>query len=106
MLQAISRECQAMGKIVPLLLIMSWFVSALSMPKRPLEFQEEWNLWKSEHKKSYRHRHEEVKRHAVWLANRNAIEEHNSRADVHEFTLKMNHLGDLVNIYMNVCHKI
>lgn len=68
----------------------------LSRPKKPLVFQEEWHLWKSEHKKSYRHHDEEVRRHGIWLANKRSIEEHNSKADSHGFTLHMNHLGDQV----------
>ena len=89
-----------MSKFVLLLLNVCWIASAHSWPKKSLAFQEEWDIWQLEHQKSYKHHHEEAKRHAIWLANRNAIEEHNSRADVHGFTLKMNHLGDLVRVYL------
>lgn len=66
---------------------------ALSAP-----FHEEWLLWKEQHNKVYSHGEEESKRHDIWLENKNYIEEHNQEAHVHGFTLKMNHLGDLVNI--------
>ena len=75
---------------------MCWIASAARWPRKPFAFQDEWDLWKAEQKKTYRHHHEEAKRYSVWLANRNAIEEHNSRAEECGFALKMNHLGDMV----------
>lgn len=57
---------------------------------------EEWLLWKRHHNKNYPHMEEERKRHDVWLENKKYIEEHNKQAHIHGFTLKMNHLGDLV----------
>ena len=83
------------------LVLLTVCLAALAHPcmgKKRLDFQEEWGLWKSEHHKTYRHHHEEARRHATWLANRNAIEEHNDKTDTHGFTLKMNHMGDLVII--------
>ncbi|XP_003383726.1 PREDICTED: cathepsin L1-like [Amphimedon queenslandica] len=58
-------------------------------------FHEEWLLWKEKHGKVYPHGEEESKRLNIWLENKNYIEEHNQKAHVHGFTLKMNHFGDL-----------
>ena len=79
--------------LVLLLLSAILYQYALSAP-----FHKEWLLWKKEHDKAYPHREEESKRHNIWLENKKYIEEHNQEAHIHGFTLKMNHLGDLVNI--------
>jgi cathepsin L len=60
------------------------------------ELLEEWELWKTQHRKSYAHRVEELDRHLVWASNRKYIEEHNANADLLGYTLAMNHFGDLV----------
>ena len=57
---------------------------------------EEWQLWKTEHRKSYESQREELERHLVWLANREYINAHNKNADLFGFTLAMNHFGDMV----------
>ena len=59
---------------------------------------EEWQLWKTEHGKSYESQREELERHLVWLANREYINAHNKNAHVLGFTLAMNHLGDIVRV--------
>ena len=59
---------------------------------------EEWQLWKTEHRKSYESQREELERHLVWLANREYINAHNKNAHILGFTLAMNHLGDIVSI--------
>ena len=61
------------------------------------EFPEEWQLWKSDHGKSYDSELEELERHITWLSNKKYIEQHNANADVLGFTLAMNHFGDLVS---------
>ena len=58
---------------------------------------EEWQLWKTEHEKSYGSQREELERHFVWLANREYINTHNANSDIFGFTLAMNHFGDMVN---------
>lgn len=60
------------------------------------ELLEEWELWKTQHGKSYVHRVEELERHLIWASNRKYIEEHNANADLLGYTLAMNHFGDLV----------
>lgn len=60
------------------------------------EFTEDWNLWKSVHKKSYSSEEDEWKRHTIWLANQEYINEHNAEQDVFGFTLAMNQFGDMV----------
>ena len=71
-----------------------WAVSSLA----EIQYQhpEEWQLWKTEHEKSYGSQREELERHIVWLANREYINAHNKNAHVLGFTLAMNHLGDIV----------
>ena len=66
-----------------------------------LQYQhpEEWQLWKTEHGKSYGSQREELERHLVWLANREYINAHNENAHILGFTLAMNHLGDIVRSY-------
>ena len=60
-------------------------------------FTQEWHLWKADHEKSYKDDQEEVERHAVWMSNKEYIEQHNKQADELGFTLKMNQFGDLVS---------
>ena len=69
------------------------------------ELLEEWELWKTQHGKSYAHRMEELERHMIWTSNRKYIEEHNANADAFGYTLAMNHFGDLVryDIKLIIC---
>ena len=60
------------------------------------QYPEEWDLWKTEHGKSYQSR-EELERHLVWLSNREYINAHNANSDIFGFTLTMNHFGDIVS---------
>lgn len=57
----------------------------------------EWHVWKTEHGKSYKSFNEEIWRHTVWQKNRGLIDRHNADNATHGYTLKMNHLGDLVS---------
>ena len=61
-----------------------------------LENAEEWQMWKAQHGKWYLSWGEEMERHRVWLTNREFIENHNKKADVHGYSLALNHFGDLV----------
>ena len=57
----------------------------------------EWHTWKAEHGKLYHSPEEEVWRHTVWQNNMKMIQRHNAESMTHGYTLKMNHLGDLVS---------
>ena len=61
------------------------------------ELPHEWHVWKAEHRKSYQSLDEEIQRHAVWQNNMRMIQRHNVDSVIHGYTLKMNHLGDLVS---------
>ena len=79
-----------------LLVLLSAITLAAAAAK--FEFREEWNLWKTQHGKSYSEEREELERHIVWLSNRKYIEQHNANADIFGFTLRMNQFGDLVSM--------
>lgn len=74
-------------------LILLLAVALSVLHARPLE--EEWQLWKEKHGKSYQTRLEESNRRAVWLQNHEAIERHNSHNST--FKLKLNQFGDMVS---------
>ena len=62
------------------------------------EFEEEWQLWKSDHGKNYDSQRDELERHLVWLSNREYIQQHNAnaKAGVFGYTLALNRFGDMV----------
>ena len=62
------------------------------------ELPPEWHAWKEEHGKTYQSTNEEMWRHDVWKTNMEMIRTHNAEKEVHGYTLRMNHLGDLVRI--------
>ena len=64
------------------------------------ELPPEWHAWKAEHGKSYQTFDEEIWRHSVWQINMKLINKHNNIMEnaARGFTLKMNHLGDLVGV--------
>jgi hypothetical protein len=62
-----------------------------------IEHPEEWDLWKTEHGKSYESQREELDRHLVWLSNREYINAHNKNFVVTGFSLRLNHFADLVS---------
>ena len=72
--------------------------SVLAVVSCEVQYQhpEEWQLWKTEHGKSYESQREELERHLVWLSNREYINAHNANSDIFGFTLAMNHFGDMV----------
>ena len=72
--------------------------SVLAVVSGEVQYQhpEEWQLWKTEHWKSYQSQREELDRHLVWLSNREYINSHNANSHIFGFTLAMNHLGDIV----------
>ena len=63
---------------------------------RRLEHPEEWQLWKSQHGKSYGSQREELERHLVWLSNREYINAHNKNAHTIGYSLHLNHFADWV----------
>lgn len=81
-------------------MLLYWAVFLLTFVsvKSDIVFHPQWSLWKREHSKSYNSIHEEAMRHDTWLVNKQYIETHNVQSHIHGFTLKMNHLGDLVSI--------
>lgn len=78
-------------KLYCLLLLWINYCCVMSAP-----FHKQWHLWKREHSKKYPNESEETVRHSIWLANKRYINEHNKEEHKHGYTLKMNHLGDLV----------
>ena len=62
------------------------------------ELPPEWHAWKEEHGKTYQSMNDEMRRHDVWKTNMEMIRRHNAEKEVHGYTLRMNHLGDLVRI--------
>ena len=92
--------------------------AAVAMAVPTVEYTEEWQLWKAEHHKKYANREvrgggrevetsllcyqEELLRQAVWLSNRDYIQQHNARSHDHGFTLAMNHFGDTVCVELCV----
>ena len=62
-----------------------------------LEYHEEWQLWKTEHGKSYESQREELERHLVWLSNREYINAHNKNAHRCDYTLQINQFSDWVS---------
>ena len=59
-------------------------------------YAEQWRGWKSSAGKSYLSTEEEALRYTVWKDNLDFIDGHNTEADKHGFTLKMNSFGDMV----------
>ena len=82
--------------VLALSLVLLGTVQALVPPPK-LSHAEEWHMWKTQHGKSYGSVREELERHLVWLANREYINAHNQNSHIFEFTLAMNHLGDIVS---------
>ena len=78
-----------------ILLTVLW-LSYCFISSAPIAHRKHWHLWKKEHGKRYPCLEEEIKRQTIWLANKKYIDNHNQEAYKHGFTLKMNHLGDLV----------
>ena len=75
--------------------VLCWYhVLLLSTVAQGLTVKEEWQSWKAQHGKEFASEEEETLRLGIWMNNLAAIEEHNRQN--HNFTLKMNHFGDLV----------
>ena len=73
--------------------------SVLAVVSGEVQYQhpEEWQLWKTEHGKSYQSQREELDRHLVWLSNREYINSHNENSIKMGFSLRLNYFADLVS---------
>lgn len=58
--------------------------------------QDEWELFKMRHSKSYENDVEERFRMKIYLENRHKIAKHNKDSHIHGYTLEMNSFGDLL----------
>ena len=86
-----------METAVVLVLILS--VVHATVSQSYLSHAEEWQMWKTQHGKSYGSVRGELERHLVWLANREYINAHNQNSHIFGFTLAMNHLADMVSCF-------
>ena len=93
------RKLAAMERNLVLVLVLFGVVQAL-VPPPTLSHAEEWQMWKTQHGKSYGSVREELERHLVWLANREYINAHNQNSHIFGFTLAINHLGDIVSLFL------
>ena len=61
--------------------------------------EEEWQLFKKQHGKTYTSPEIELNRRLIWQSNLDFINRHNKEAleGLHTFTVKMNKFGDLTN---------
>jgi len=69
---------------------------AAGVDKRNRDLDTAWDSFKATHGKSYGSYHEELTRRMIFEENHRFIEDHNAKPDM-EFTLGMNHFGDLTN---------
>ena len=86
------------------ILVVAVCVFTLGMTDVQYQHPEEWDLWKTEHGKSYESQREELDRHLVWLSNREYINAHNANSHIFGYTLAMNHLGDIVSQHKHFFH--
>ena len=84
----------ALGFTLALLAVLAVKTAAAAVQ---FSYAEEWQMWKTQHGKSYGSVREELERHLVWLANREYINAHNQNSHIFGFTLAINHLGDIVS---------
>lgn len=73
-------------------------VAALAQAaKIELEFQKEWEAYKTEHKKAYETSGEDMARYYIWKSNLDVVTRHNSEADkgIHTYWLAMNKFADM-----------
>lgn len=64
-----------------------------------LQYQNEWDAYKHEHKKAYETSKEELERYTIWKSHRELVLKHNSEADkgMHTYWLAINKYADLTN---------
>ena len=82
-------------KLLILLTVATLAISATKLE----DIREEWETWKLLHKRNYSSLVEDTLRMKIFLDNKIRIAKHNVKAHLGEFsyTMKMNHLGDLLN---------
>ena len=69
------------------------------------ELDEEWELWKTKHGKTYKTEREELNRRTIWTGNRAYVQEHNKHSDKFGFTVAVNKHADLVcPTDLTLCH--
>ncbi|CAF5113380.1 unnamed protein product [Rotaria sp. Silwood1] len=75
------------------------FVSTYCIPILDKQLNNEWALFKRDHRKQYHSIEEENTRQAIWKANLGKIQKHNDEAQsgMHTYTLAMNEFGDMTN---------
>ena len=78
-------------------IVMPFSILSVHAVNMTLGYPEEWQLWKTEHGRSYESQREELERHLVWLSNREYINAHNKNAHSSGYTLQHNHFSDLVS---------
>ena len=71
-----------------------WGLALLGVGAQELSVNQQWQVWKKDHKRLFATEEEETRRFGIWRDNLAAIEEHNGLNS--SFKLKMNHFGDLV----------
>lgn len=76
--------------------LISIFVLAQAA-KIELEYQTQWEAYKTEHKKVYETPMEELARYAIWKSNYELVQRHNSQADkgMHTYWMAVNKFADL-----------
>lgn len=87
-----------MAKLTWLLVLTVSMAVAVTGSRVEYKLKEEWNLWKTQHGKSYESECIELERHLVWLSNKEYIDHHNANSELLGYTLAMNHHGDLVGV--------
>ena len=84
-------------KMTVIAIILLSFIALVSCLQPKYQHPEEWQLWKTEHGKSYESQREELERHLVWLSNREYINAHNKNAEEFGFIMSMNQFSDRVS---------
>ena len=77
--------------IYPLLLVLVLQACAA------IEYDEEWELWKSVHKKSYTSVAVDTEKYRTWMNNKKFVYHHNLNMSVTGYTLALNQFADLVS---------
>jgi len=85
-------------KVVAILVVICslYVVQGLTLSLLELA-QDEWELYKTKHSKSYENEVEERFRMKIYLENRHKIARHNKDAETHGYYLEMNAYGDMLH---------
>ena len=87
---------------IQLLILATCVVYALAVGLYDQEFDDEWQAWKTTHKKTYADEGEETKRRLIWQENLEFIVKHNleHQRGLHSYRLGMNEFRDMVSTCM------